>query len=479
MKNFSRIILILIVLLGCKKEITTTPAETEKKIYNVYISSFPQGAEIFINGKNSGFITPDTVRYLDEADIKISLRKKYFNNYDTTISTASTRKLDFNFFNKINVYGQIDFNTYTRDASVYLDDVYVGKTPLRLQKVNPGVHRIKFEKVSFISKQMSVEVFSDVLTLAHFNLIDTTYWVNYRQVFENDTLNSIEKIIPFKNNSFIISTESGLYQFSKNGYKLIPEFGNYQYLNINSAEYFENKLWLGSNTGLYVMNDVITPYKGEIRLENSKIITDFEIFDQKLWISNEQGLFAVKEHTVEQFNTSNSILTNNFILSLCANNNSLFFGGIFDNLYKYSKNSLSVISKFFKEVGVPYTGIKNVQKINDNLLVITTLVQKDPKGNILVPERLILYNLGTDQFKIPKNYHQNIQFNCLKPDASGNIWVGTNYGIYIYNSEWVELQHYDIYTTKLLSQTINDIYIIDSKTVLIATGGGGLTKFKN
>ncbi|MBS4035011.1 MAG: PEGA domain-containing protein [Ignavibacterium sp.] len=72
-----------LLITSCDEK-TTDPVNPSAKKGAIFIQSTPSGAQIFVNGTNSGKVTPDTVKNLDSGFVNITLKLTGYG--DTTFS---------------------------------------------------------------------------------------------------------------------------------------------------------------------------------------------------------------------------------------------------------------------------------------------------------------------------------------------------------------------------------------------------------
>jgi len=73
-KVFSVIILSSMIFISCEKEVSTSQPENPPGKAQINISSNPTGTKIYLNNKNSGNFTPDSITFLDEGRYSITLK---------------------------------------------------------------------------------------------------------------------------------------------------------------------------------------------------------------------------------------------------------------------------------------------------------------------------------------------------------------------------------------------------------------------
>lgn len=181
---FTAGILSLILFYACEKELFVESALPETGSYfAAYITSNPQGAEIYINGKYSGKNTPDTVKWLLKGEHTVRLR---FNSaLDTIFSmrneTGELKSVYIDYLTVFNHYGNLYCTSEPTSAYIYVDGNYTARfTPDTLKYLLPGSYKIKYEQYRHRSDSTLVEVIGGKTTRVNMYLQDTTDWLDYR-----------------------------------------------------------------------------------------------------------------------------------------------------------------------------------------------------------------------------------------------------------------------------------------------------------
>lgn len=127
MKIIINVLLLLVVgliIVSCQKEISTSPGNDP--IYNgrILIDSDPQGAEIFINGDNTGKLTPDSIIHLEPGQYNIKIRLyPYLDLIDSLdVDDNITKEFSANFFGDPRNFRSITVNSNPTGAVIYLRD---------------------------------------------------------------------------------------------------------------------------------------------------------------------------------------------------------------------------------------------------------------------------------------------------------------------------------------------------------------------
>lgn len=75
------LILLIASIISCDKNIFTGITEIEKLFYGeVFLDSNPDSALIYVDNKNSGYFTPDTIKWLESGTHTITLKKYLFQD---------------------------------------------------------------------------------------------------------------------------------------------------------------------------------------------------------------------------------------------------------------------------------------------------------------------------------------------------------------------------------------------------------------
>ncbi len=210
--------LVLLLFVSCGKEVSKSIPITPKPIgAPLIISSIPEGASIYTNGRISGLVTPDSLTWLDIKNYTFTLKKALYHdttfNINVTENLRKTVMIDFN--SNPNMMGGIRFKTNPSNAKIYVNGKFIGKyTPSRINMLLPGYYNVKYTADNVRSDSLIVTVSSGGNTLAFKSLVDTTIWVDYNTntsgIFDYYFL----KIVIDKNNVIWLgSLANGLVKF--------------------------------------------------------------------------------------------------------------------------------------------------------------------------------------------------------------------------------------------------------------------------
>ena len=223
----------------------------------------------------------------------------------------------------------------------------------------------------------------------------------------------------------------------------------------------EDNIWIGTNgKGIIRFTDEVFTYYNESSGLPSDLIIAMDMDEYKnKWISTiDKGVFKI--------DSTGDLTKVNFILSaawqiVCADDIVLFASnyGLFVYDYKHFK------SYYKEEDNLPSNSVKGIHLINDSTFLISTtqgsiLFDKRTKklykgqeslkkikgardfevkdGIIYAAASNGIYTINKD-FNVKKDYFDS-GINCIEIDHNGEIWIGTENGLYIKKGDKYERQ---------------------------------------
>lgn len=481
-KNFYRyylsiLILLLISITGfiCDQDVSVSPPPPPVPKGILKVQSVPEGFTIFLNGRNTGRKTPDSLIFLDYETYQVTLKKQYFRDTSITVNIARGIPVDtsIDFLSNPLMYGSLNINSKPSGTDVYLNDSSTGlTTPTTINSLIPGLYSIKMKKTGFRDANLyNISVESNTLRTVYSELEDTSTWVNYQTSNSNIPTNVLSSIVIDASGSKWIGTyEYGLLKFDGN-------------------------------------------YFTQFSTENSPLPNDYIIclaVDQanKLWIGTDNGLAVLSNNNWTVYTKENSGLPINSIKSLAAENSNLMWIGTSVGLVKYDgnwqvyiigpnitnwMNTISIDQAHTKWLGIGDTslGVMSFDGTNftnypmENYGYQTKNVMcsaVSPSGQIWFacnPFRGVSGGLSY----FDGNNFNNISLspfllvNNIYINNSDKKWISTNEGIYkITGTSGITL--FNRTNSQLTSNDIRGTAADNEGTLWIATGTGGLVKFK-
>ncbi len=129
-------------------DIRTISAFLEPIKGSLTITSIPENADVYIAGSMMGK-TPLVLKEIKLGQILIELKKECYASEAKNITIRSVQASGINFTLKP-VCGELSIKSEPADAKLYIDGVYVGRTPGELKKVARGQHAIRVTKEKYL-----------------------------------------------------------------------------------------------------------------------------------------------------------------------------------------------------------------------------------------------------------------------------------------------------------------------------------------
>lgn len=475
--NFSIILFILVSISGfiCDQDVSVSPPPPSVSTGILRVQSEPESFTIFLNGRNTGRITPDSLIYLDYSAYQITLKKKYFRDTSITVNITEGLPVDINidFLSNPLMYGSLNIRSNPEGSEIYLNDSSTAySTPATISNLIPGLYSITLKKTGFRDADLSdISVESNVIKTIYTELEDTSVWVSYRVFNSNIPTNVLSCItIDMNGTKWIGTYEYGLLKFDGNNFT--------EYNSANSP--------LPNN---YILCLAVDP-------------------SNRLWIGTDNGLAVLSNSSWTIFTKDNSGLPINSIKSLAAESSNLMWIGTSVGLVKYDGNwqvytispdvtnwinTISVDQFHTKWLGIGDTSL-GVMSFNGTDFTNYPMEEygyqtKNVMCSAVSPSGQIWF--ACNPFKgvsgglsyFDGNSFNNITLssfllvNNINISNSDKKWISTNAGLY----EITGTSQITIYSITNSPLTSNDIKgtAEDSQGILwIATGTGGLVKFK-
>lgn len=184
-KDYLFSFILLLFFSSCEKEVFVESNSNEANIPNIRfaINSQPPGAAIYLNGKNTGFFTPDTLNWMPEGNSQVTLKMENF--LDTTFSISSlpgiVSKATINYYTNPKMLGTVNCASVPSGAKIYLDDVYTGKTtPSQFKGLIPKKYKFRYDLPEYRQDSIYTTVKSSRSNSISTALDDTLDIISYR-----------------------------------------------------------------------------------------------------------------------------------------------------------------------------------------------------------------------------------------------------------------------------------------------------------
>ncbi|OGU54818.1 MAG: hypothetical protein A2V66_06955 [Ignavibacteria bacterium RBG_13_36_8] len=335
---------LICIFISCEKDISTSPLADPIYHGKILLDSNPQGAVIFINGDNTGKVTPDSIGYLEPGFYQIKMRlNPYLDIVDSlNVSNDVVQEFTADFYGDIRNYGSITVNSDPSNALIYLRDSSLNlRTPATIDHLWPGLYNIACTYPEHRKKSTYVLVRGGEHKSTFITLQDTSIFVDYFP--GNSNFPAVQTIcieIDNESNKWVGLPGTGLVKFREEStvhFKVANSDLPNDFINCISIDAL-NRKWVGTSKGLVIIDgDNWTVYT----TENSYIPHDFITaiaFDSQgnAWIGATDPNIARLLLKFDGINWT-SYNAPNLITSLAVdNNNRVWVGlnigfGIFEN----------------------------------------------------------------------------------------------------------------------------------------------------
>lgn len=473
--KFLFIFLIGLVNISCDKEVSVTPLEQPPLNGKLFVDSDPQGAYIYLNGKNTGDLTPDTIEWLDEGKYILTLKKRLFKDYSTTIDIHQDSITSFflNYYNVNGIYGNMYVDSSPRGAEIFIDGVSTGKkTQSFIENLFPGTHNVKFKLSGYWDDSISVDIKSGLTSYPFITLRDSLIWVNFNKKnsqLPDDYINHIA----IENGliKWIATAGSGLAKFDDKTWTVyntsnspLP-IDNIKYVGIDNL----GKKWVCTVSGLAVFdNNNWTIYNSTNSLLPDKALTCIAFdADNNAWIGTYGGgVIFFDGANWKIYSTTNSNIKSDIITTIAIDGNGNKWIGTYDEgIAKFDGVFWSIYNNF--KSGVEKNASHIAIDLNNTPWVSIGSIHLLPGGSayfdglrwqasISVPSSNVLY---------------------VAVDRNNQKWFGNSEnGLSKFsNNNWT---HFTTSNSRLPNDRVFAVAFDGAGNKWIATYGGGLSKYK-
>lgn len=272
----NKFLIIVIILLGffsCTKDVSVSPPEGETLINNkVFVTSVPTNAKIYYNYKYTGYNTPDTVKFLSSGKVDLTLKLKYFKDYEIEVETGqeTVPEISLNFYDLSGIKGFAKINTVPENTTLEIDDSTISYTSGQVLGMYPGKYNVKLKADEHREASGEIEIYSQTTKEYFIGLTDT----------------------------------SGVVVYDKENYDFTSD-------NIDMLETdYSHICWFVSNNKIgYIKNEKVNYFDENMLPVSNAIFYDiFVASDNTKWFATSQGIVSLKDNVVNLFdNTSNVI----------------------------------------------------------------------------------------------------------------------------------------------------------------------------
>lgn len=466
----------IFIIIGCDKEVSRSPVEPDPFRGVINISSSPGGATIFLNGRNTGRLTPDSLTFLNPDTYEITLKLQYFKDTSLTVQLDEDvrSELNIDYFSNPSMYGNLILFSVPSGAGIFLNDSSLNKaTPDTLYGLLPGLYKVKFKLNNFRDTEINALVESSITRNFSVELRDTSVWVDFQKSNSNIQSNLLTSVaVDFNGIKWIGSSDVGLIKFDENNFSNfntsnsgIPS-NQINCLSVSNS----NDLWIGTPSGLAIFNgstwNVFNTSNSELPNNDVNAIK----FDQSgnAWIGTNNGFAKFDGINWEVFNYSSAHFEFLWVTDLAVElNNTVWLGSNNYGILSWENN---IFTEYIDTLQNFPTGRISAAEVDvNNNVWFGHLSTGTRRGGVSFYDGNMFTSLfpGSPAIKIN---HIHIE------DLTNSKWISTTEGVIRYD-ENNSVANYNIQNSQLSNNKVKAIANQES-TFWIATFGGGLNKFK-
>lgn len=142
----------------------------ESAFANLKIESEPQGAKIFIDDIDTGYVTPYTLNDISVGNHTIKLKLEGYEDYLLNLNLTENKEVKV-ILNKISAkYGFLKIKSEPNECEIYIDNEFKGKSPMEIN-ITPGKYKVKLthEDYEDWEKEVNIEENKEILIEANLN----------------------------------------------------------------------------------------------------------------------------------------------------------------------------------------------------------------------------------------------------------------------------------------------------------------------
>ncbi|OGU57346.1 MAG: hypothetical protein A2V66_03130 [Ignavibacteria bacterium RBG_13_36_8] len=290
-------------IISCEREISVTPPDEPPPDGFLLIDSWPDGASIYINGRDRRRITPDSVTWFETGDYEVTLKKEFFRDtaFYVHVTEGERSEIFIDYLSNPSMLGNINCISNPGGALITLDDSNTSFiTPFTVGNLIPGYHSVKYSMDNHRDKEVTVIVRSNQTTNAEATLVDTTIWMDY---------NTSNSGLPSNDLTCVLSDSRGVLWIGTYTDGLV------KYINGSWVNYLESNSDLSDNITRCIGED---PY-GNIWVGMFDGLTEI--------IPSSNTSFAALDDILFKWNFRNSSLLSMRINGIASNENGeMWFG---------------------------------------------------------------------------------------------------------------------------------------------------------
>ncbi|KAF0152094.1 MAG: hypothetical protein FD143_1388 [Ignavibacteria bacterium] len=474
--------LIPILFSSCEKDIFTGVEEKSTTNNSLIIESNPSNALIYLNNRNSGLRTPNSLAWLQDGVHTITLKHELF--IDTTLIVAlnggQEAKLIIDHYKNPGHLGKLSCSTNPDKAAIFLNGSPTGKvTPYTFSGLMPGKHKVKYTFPQHRADSLEIVVIGGSLKSAYIFLDDTTKGLYYSTNNSKISTDFTYCLAVDSSNIKWVGTEGeGVIKFDGKNWSAINKNNSPFPSNVIKSIHVDksNRVWIGFDNGLCLLNgSTVTNYSAQVK--NNMVTNIVSDKTGNIWIATFSGLTKFDGSTWTTFTRDNSGLHSDYIYALAVDKqNNLWVGTNGSGIAVYDGASWKKWDITNMGIGSRLGDIIHSLICDNDGNVWAAHMREETGGGIKAEGGLSRYNgIRWSVISVPQINTQYIQ--SMHVDRNNNKWIATKFGI----GRFDKSNNAALFTkvnAKLQLNYVTASALDKTGDLYITTLGGGLSKFR-
>jgi len=459
---------------SCNKEISVTPPDAPPPNGYIYIDSNPRGFHLYLNGAERRRATPDSLTWLNTGSYLITLKKDLFRDSSFIFYSVEGEKprIYIDYTKNPAMRGNINCTSIPSNAEIFINDSSTGLHTPSILTAMPGNYYIKYRAKNCRDDSMLTTVSSSKTTTTKFALVDTTQWRDFTTSNSGIPSNNLSSVVVDQNNIVWVGSYANGY-FSFNGSKWTSFYNSLSSaINCITAD-VSNIKYIGTIRGLIVIyNDASTveygfttsglpdihifalaaDNNGKCYIGTKKSITQFPGWADYS-PTNGDGLpisLPISSLALDKANNIWAVLNDTIIVKSISLNKWIFYTTSTPGIFSNKITALAV-----SQSGDVWAGFDNGKVFGNGLSYFdgsawnkVNPIPSTSKTNTIFIDKNDNKWVGTNQglfmFNTPSNVtsfnRDNTGLNLtnitdITQDSFGNIWIATNAGLFEYKGK--------------------------------------------
>ncbi|MCE1188695.1 MAG: hypothetical protein LWX56_06085 [Ignavibacteria bacterium] len=471
-------IVLLLLFSSCKRDVSITQPEPLEPDRKLVIHSVPAYCAVYINNRNSGFFTADTLFRLEKTDTLVTLKYQYYRDsvFVVHVPDEGLVELFIDFTKNPAMWGNLNCTAKPVTCSIIRDGMMMSeKTPYIMRNLLPGKYTLTYQAPNCREATNTFIVRSGQTTNGFMALEDTSVWVSYTRANSGIPENRVIcAIVDDHDVKWFGTPGSGLVRYDEKKWT-VYNMANSGIMS-NRIQCIEKdrsgNLWMGTDCGLCKfdgtnfyrftksMNTIPDDYVTTLKMDKSGILwvgtlNGFVRFDGNTWKKTKWDMHDDAAWvTGFAFTQSNRIYLATMAGVLRMKDDTTYIA------HSWYMDSTMTISRAMNAIAVGSDDILWAGSLNARMLL----------GGLFCFDGTIWKN---DFSGLPDH-----NINCIFIDDNNEKYIGTENGLIRFSDYYADKKIYNVYNTNLKSNSIHCVVKDSNGNVWVGTYDGGIVKYK-